>query len=70
MGSAVLLTVSRAEDPSRVIGALDEREIVYFPRTSDDSPETTLEVDGQRYYGEADIIDHLGDIADVVNRDH
>jgi hypothetical protein len=63
MGSAVLLTVTRAEDPSRVIEALDEREIVYFPRISQDSPETTLEVGGQRYYGEDEIIGNLGSIA-------
>lgn len=62
MGSAVLLTVSRAEDPARIMDALNEQDIVYFPRKSDDAPETTLEVSGQRYYGEHDIIENMTDI--------
>lgn len=70
MGSAALLTVSRVEDPTRVIDALDHEEILFFPRTSEDSPETTLEVEGRRYYGEADILQNIESIAASVHTTH
>lgn len=54
--TTALLTVSRAEDASRVIERLDEAEVAYFPRTSDCEPETQLRIDGQVFSGEADIL--------------
>ncbi|MBT2532792.1 hypothetical protein J7E83_11790 [Arthrobacter sp. ISL-48] len=67
MGSAALLTVSRVEDPTKVIEALDHGDISFFPRSSDDSPETTLEFKGRRFYGEADILENIDSIAASIH---
>lgn len=54
--SHVRLTVTRAEDETSVINALQRSGIVYFPRTSDSNPETVMEVEGRQYIGNRQIL--------------
>jgi hypothetical protein len=56
LGSTVQLTVTRAEDPSRILAALEQKNITFFPRTSEDEPETLLSLEGRLYIGEAEIL--------------
>ncbi len=56
LGSTVQLTVTRAEDPSRIIAALEREDVSFFPRISQNEPETLLEIEGCLYIGEEEIL--------------
>ncbi len=52
----VRLIVSRVEDVSDVLKALQKAGVRYFPITSESEPETILEVEGRRYEGKHKIL--------------
>lgn len=56
VGSAVRLTVPRGYDSLVLVEALENRYIGFFPQVSDEEPEPILQIDGQRYIGEKDIL--------------